>query len=120
MAAWDIAQAVDLAIAGRQLGWLEEGEFGSLLERAHALAAEHYSGWEAYACGLYAGFSFFMGDTPEREAFLSSFRQVLVAWLAGSPALAGPWASLDFPGARPRHWAPLHVDTLPGDAKTLH
>lgn len=120
MAAWDIAQAVDLAIAGRQLGWLEEGEFGTLLERAHTLAAEHYSGWEAYACGLYAGFSFFMGDTPEREAFLGSLRQALVAWLAGAPALAGPWASLDFPGARPRHWAPLHVDTLPGDAKTLH
>ena len=120
MTAWDIAQAVDLAIAGCQLGWLDENAFSDVLERAHALAAEHYASWRAYARGLYAGFSFFMGETPEREAFLGSFRQALVAWLAGAPPLAGAWASLDFPGARPRHWAPLHIDTLPGDAKTLH
>ncbi|MGQ4877586.1 DUF1266 domain-containing protein [Billgrantia sp. LNSP4103-1] len=120
MTAWDVAQAVDLAIAGRQLGWLDEAAFSGVLERAHALAAEHYGSWEAYANGLYAGFSFFMGETPEREAFLSSFRMALVAWLSGAPPLAGPWASLDFPGARPRHWAPMHIDTLPGDIKTLH
>ncbi|QTP58543.1 DUF1266 domain-containing protein [Billgrantia antri] len=120
MTAWDVAQAVDLAIAGRQLGWLDGAAFGRLLERAHALAAAHYGSWEAYARGLYAGFSFFMGETPEREGFLSGFRQALVAWLSGAPPLAGPWASLDFPGARPRHWAPMHIDTLPGDVKTLH
>ncbi|QTF93934.1 DUF1266 domain-containing protein, partial [Halomonas sp. BM-2019] len=120
MAAWDVAQAVDLAIAARQLGWLEERAFLAVLERAHALAATHYSGWEAYARGLHAGFSFFMGETPERENFLAGFRQALVAWLAAAPPLAGPWASLEFPGARPRHWAPLHIDTLPGDSRTLH
>ncbi|MBA2780138.1 DUF1266 domain-containing protein [Billgrantia kenyensis] len=120
MTAWDVAQAVDLAIAGRQLGWLDDAAFSAVLERAYALAEEHYGSWEAYARGLYAGFSFFMGETPERDAFLASFRQALVAWLAGSPPLAGPWASLDFPGARPRHWAPMHIDTLPGDVKTLH
>ncbi|MCH4562655.1 DUF1266 domain-containing protein [Halomonas sp. EGI 63088] len=120
MAAWDIAQAVDLAIAGRQLNWLEEPAFARVLERAHALAASHYAGWEEYARGLYAGFSFFMGETPERESFLAGFRQALVAWLSGAPPLAGPWASLDFPGARPRHWAPLHIDTLPGDTRRLH
>jgi hypothetical protein len=120
LAAWDIAQAVDLAIAARQLGWLEEAAFFRVLERAHALAAEHYGGWEEYARGLHAGFSFFMGETPEREAFLAGFRQALVAWLTASPPLAGPWASLDFPGARPRHWAPLHIDTLPGDTRALH
>ncbi|KAA0011246.1 DUF1266 domain-containing protein [Billgrantia pellis] len=120
MTAWDVAQAVDLAIAGRQLGWLDGAAFGGVLERAYALAAEHYGSWEAYARGLYAGFSFFMGETPEREAFLAGFRQALVAWLSGAPPLAGPWASLDFPGARPRHWAPLHIDTLPGDIRTLH
>jgi hypothetical protein len=120
MTAWDLAQAVDLAIAGRQLGWLEDAAFAGVLERAHALAAEHYGSWEAYARGLYAGFSFFMGETPEREGFLSGFRQALVAWLSGAPPLAGSWASLDFPGARPRHWAPMHIDTLPGDVKTLH
>ncbi|MFQ3786804.1 DUF1266 domain-containing protein [Halomonas sp. A29] len=120
MTAWDVAQAVDLAIAGRQLGWLDDAAFSSVLERAHALAAEHYSSWEAYARGLYAGFSFFMGETSEREGFLGGFRQALVAWLSGAPPLAGPWASLDFPGASPRHWAPMHIDTLPGDVKTLH
>ncbi|ATJ83459.1 DUF1266 domain-containing protein [Halomonas beimenensis] len=120
LTAWDLAQAVDLAIAGRQLGWLEEAAFLRVLERAHALAARHYGGWEEYARGLYAGFSFFMGETPEREAFLGGFRQALVGWLAAAPPLAGPWASLDFPGARPRHWAPMHVDTLPGDGHQLH
>jgi len=120
MAAWDVAQVVDLAIAARQLGWLEEGAFVAVLERAHGLAAAHYSGWEAYARGLYAGFSFFMGETPERESFLAGFRQALIAWLTAAPPLVGPWASLEFPGARPRHWAPMHVDTLPGDSRTLH
>lgn len=120
MAAWDVAQVVDLTIAARQLGWLDEAEFVALLERAHALAAAHYAGWEEYARGLLAGFSFFMGETPERDAFLSGFRQALVAWLSAAPPLAGPWASLDFPGARPRHWAPMHIDTLPGDTRTLH
>ncbi|MCE8015856.1 DUF1266 domain-containing protein [Halomonas sp. MCCC 1A17488] len=120
MTAWDVAQAVDLAIAGRQLGWLDGTAFSRVLERAHALAAEHYGSWEAYARGLYAGFSFFMGETSERKSFLDGFRQALVAWLSGAPPLAGPWASLDFPGARPRHWAPMHIDTLPGDVKTLH
>lgn len=120
MTAWDIAQSVDLAIAGRQLGWLDEAEFAAVLERATRLAAEHYGGWLAYARGLYAGFSFFMGETEERTAFLTSFREALVAWLTAAPPLAGAWASLDFPGARPRHWAPMHIDTLPGDMRTLH
>lgn len=120
MAAWDIAQAVDLAIAARQLDWLEESAFNVLLERAMQLAATHYSGWSAYARGLYAGFSFFMGETEERAAFLAGFREALVAWLTGAPPLVGAWASLDFPGARPGHWAALHIDTLSGDARTLH
>ncbi len=120
LTAWDISQAVDLAIAGRQLGWLAASDFVSLLERAHALAAAHYGGWEEFARGLYAGFSFFMGETPEREAFLAGFRQALVAWLTAAPPLAGPWASLDYPGARPSHWAPMHIDTLPGDTRALH
>ncbi|WP_431023853.1 DUF1266 domain-containing protein [Halomonas sp. H5] len=120
MTAWDIAQAVDLAIAGRQLGWLDAEAFGAVLDRALTLAQAHYSGWESYARGLYAGFAFFMGETEEREQYLTSFREALVAWLSGAPPLAGSWASLDFPGARPRHWAPMHIDTLPGDARTLH
>ena len=120
MTAWDVAQAVDLAIAARQLNWLDEAAFAAALERAMRLAGEHYGGWSAYARGLYAGFSFFMGETAERADFLASFREALVAWLTGAPPLAGAWASLDFPGARPRHWAPMHIDTLPGDARTLH
>ncbi|MFC3282419.1 DUF1266 domain-containing protein [Litchfieldella rifensis] len=120
MTAWDVAQTVDLAIAGRQLGWLNEARFAAILDEALALAEAHYSGWQEYARGLYAGFAFFMGETEERESYLRSFREALVAWITGAPPLAGAWASLDFPGARPRHWAPLHIDTLPGDARTLH
>ncbi|XKH60984.1 DUF1266 domain-containing protein [Halomonas sediminis] len=120
MAAWDVAQLVDLTIAGRQLGWLSATEFAAQLEKAYALAANHYAGWEDYARGMYAGFSFFMGETPERESFLAGFRQALIAWLSGAPPLAGAWTSLDFPGAKPRHFAPLHIDTLPGDFRTLH
>jgi hypothetical protein len=120
MTAWDLAQAVDLTIAARQLGWLNEAAFVARLERAYSLAESHYSGWEDYALGLFAGFSFFMGETPERESFLSGMRQALVAWLTAAPPLSGPWASLDFPGTRPRHWAPMHIDTLPGDGRQLH
>lgn len=120
LCAWDIAQAMDLAIAGRQLGWLSVDDFRSMLERGYSLASQHYAGWQDYAQGLYAGFSFFMGETDERESFLESFRQALMTWLTAAPPLAGSWASLDFPGARPRHWAPLHIDTLPGDGRTLH
>lgn len=120
MTAWDVAQVVDLAIAGRQLGWLGEARFAEILDSAMALAETQYAGWSEYARGLYAGFAFFMAETEEREAFLKSFRDALVAWLTGAPPLAGAWASLDFPGARPRHWAPLHIDTLPGDIRTLH
>jgi len=120
LAAWDIAQAVDLAVAGRCLGWLDAGGFSARLDSALRLAQQHYGNWRGYAQGLYAGFSFFMGETAERDTLLDGFSQALTAWLSGAPPLAGSWASLDFPGARPRHWAPLHVDTLPGDARTLH
>ncbi|MDN6179789.1 MAG: DUF1266 domain-containing protein [Halomonas subglaciescola] len=120
MAAWDIAQTVDLAIAGRELGWLNAAQLARILERAYALAEKHYADWQAYAEGIYAGFSFFMGETDERESFLAGLRHALVAWRCGAPVLAGAWASLDFPGSKPRHFAPLHVDTLPGDRRTLH
>lgn len=120
MAAWDVAQLVDLAIAARQLGWLDSVAFAKVLDSAYQLAADHYAGWQEYAMGMYAGFSFFMGETPERESFLAGFRQALVAWVCGAPVLAGPWVSLDFPGNKPRHFAPLHIDTLPGDQRTLH
>ncbi|WP_201745084.1 DUF1266 domain-containing protein [Aidingimonas lacisalsi] len=120
MAAWDAAQAVDLAMAGRQLGWLSADDFNAYLDASAALAEAHYGEWSAYAAGLYAGFAFFMAETDERDTFLLRFREALVAWLTGAPPLAGPWASLDFPGARPHHWAPMHIDTLLGDAHTLH
>lgn len=120
MTAWDIAQAVDIAVAGRSLDWLSREAFSGVLDGAQRIAQRHYGNWRDYAHGLYAGFSFFMGETDEREALLDNFRQALVAWLSGAPPLAGSWASLDFPGARPRHWAPMHIDTLPGDARTLH
>ncbi|MCI0510621.1 uncharacterized protein DUF1266 [Chromohalobacter marismortui] len=120
MAAWDVAQAVDLAIAGRQMEWLSAQAFDHLVERAAHLAQTHYASWYDYARGLFAGFSFFMGETDEREAFLQGFSEALTAWLTAAPPMAGSWASLDFPGAPPRHWAPLHIDTLPGDVRTLH
>ncbi|MFG6667908.1 YbeU/YbeR family protein [Halomonas sp. HNIBRBA4712] len=120
MAAWDIAQLMDLAIAGRQLDWLDRSAFTRIQDRAYQLADAHYAGWQEYAAGMYAGFSFFMGETAERAEFLAGFRQALTGWLSGAPILAGPWTSLDFPGTRPRHFAPLHIDTLPGDQRILH
>lgn len=120
LTAWDIAQLVDLAMAGRQLDWLDAGELEHYLEAATRLAEHHYGSWQAYAEGLYSGFGFFMDDTPEREAFLARFREALNAWLTATPLLAGPWASLDFPGRSGRHWTPLHVDVLPGEPHRLH
>ncbi|GED43854.1 DUF1266 domain-containing protein [Cobetia marina] len=120
MAAWDIAQLVDLAIAGRQLGWLDAATFTAYLDSAHAMARAHYGSWKEYARGLFAGYAFFMGDTDQRDSFLRGFRDVLIQWLTAAPPLAGPWASLDFPGARPGHWPALHLDTLSGDARLLH
>lgn len=120
MTAWDLAQAVDLAIAGRSLDWLSKADFVEILEQALALAKRHYGDWRDYARGMYAGFSFFMGETEERENFLDTFRKSLMAWLSGAPPLAGAWASLDFPGARPRHWSSMHIDTLPENVRTLH
>ncbi|GAB2794985.1 hypothetical protein GCM10027040_21690 [Halomonas shantousis] len=120
MTAWDVAQVVDLATAGRQVGWLSRERFEAYLEASVKLAQAHYGDWREYARGLYTGYAFFMGETPDRESFLASFREALIGWLTGAPPLSGPWSSLDFPGARPRHWAPVHIDTLPGDARTLH
>lgn len=120
LTAWDIAQLVDLAMAGRQLDWLDAGEFTHYLEVASRLAEKHYGSWQAYAEGLYSGFGFFMDDTPERETFLVRFREALDAWLTATPLLAGSWASLDFPGQTGRHWTPFHVDVLPGEPHRLH
>jgi len=120
MTAWDIAQLVDLALAGRQLDWLEEDRLSHYLDAAMRLAGRHYSSWYDYAEGLYSGFGFFMDDTPEREAFLMRFREALDAWLEARPLLAGAWASLDFPGSAMTHWTSLHVDILPGEAHHLH
>ncbi|QEL10733.1 DUF1266 domain-containing protein [Kushneria phosphatilytica] len=120
MAAWDIAQLADLSAAGRQLGWLDEASMNLYLERALALAGQHYGDWTSYARGLYAGYSFFMMGVPERPRFLEELGNALMMWLCGTPPLAGPWASLDFPGASARHWPPLHVDVLSQDRSILH
>ncbi|WP_456269948.1 DUF1266 domain-containing protein [Kushneria sp. AK178] len=120
MAAWDIAQLVDLAAAARQVGWLSVEGLHYYLDQALTLASRHYSGWWAYGRGMLAGYSFFMMATPEREQFLAEFSQAMTAWQTGLPPLAGCWASLDFPGHRLGRWPPLHADTLPGDARVLH
>lgn len=120
MAAWDIAQLVDLAAAARQLGWLKPDAFHHYLDQALMLASRHYSDWWAYGRGMLAGYSFFMVATPEREHFLTEFNQAMTAWQTGLPPLVGSWASLDFPGTRHGRWPPMHADTLPGDAHILH
>jgi hypothetical protein len=120
MTAWDVAQLVDLALAGRQLDWLDEARLSHYLDAAMRLAERHYSSWQDYAEGLYSGFGFFMDDTPERDAFLARFRQALDAWLEASPLLAGAWASLDFPGSTMTQWTSLHIDILPGEPQHLH
>lgn len=120
MTAWDVAQLVDLSLAGRQLDWLDDGQLTHYLDAAMVLAKRHYSSWRDYAEGLYSGFGFFMDDTPERETFLTRFREALTAWLDASPLLAGAWASLDFPGNPMTHWTSLHVDILAGEPHRLH
>ncbi|GHB27771.1 DUF1266 domain-containing protein [Salinicola rhizosphaerae] len=120
MTAWDAAQLVDLALAGRQLGWLDESRLGHYLDSASRLAGSRYSGWRDYAEGLFSGFAFFMDNTPERGAFLVRFREALNAWLNAEPLLAGAWASLDFPASAGSHWTPLHIDILPGEPEHLH
>lgn len=120
LTAWDVAQLVDLALAGRQLQWLDEEQLSRYLDAATELAGRHYGNWRDYAKGLYSGFAFFMDDTPERAAFLTRFRQALDAWLTAKPLLAGAWASLDFPAGPGRHWTPLHIDILPGEPEHLH
>ncbi|WP_106477287.1 DUF1266 domain-containing protein [Phytohalomonas tamaricis] len=120
MAAWDIAQLVDLAVAGRQLDWLTPEEFHAYLEHALALTRRHYGGWHEYARGLYTGYAFFMMDMPDRARILHEFRQALKSWLSGAPPLSGAWSTLDFPGALASRWPPVHIDMLPGDARTLH
>ncbi|WP_251976806.1 DUF1266 domain-containing protein [Salinicola avicenniae] len=120
LAAWDVAQLVDLTLAGRQLGWLDDEQLNTYLNAAMDLAGRHYGSWQDYAEGLYSGFGFFMDDTPERDAFLSRFREALNAWLTATPLLAGAWASLDFPAGHGRHWTPLHIDVLPHAAGYLH
>jgi len=108
------------AIAGRQLGWLDDATFTAYLDSAYAMARDHYGSWKEYARGLFAGYAFFMGDTDQRDSFLRGFRDALIQWLTAAPPLAGAWSSLDFPGARPGHWPALHLDVLSGDARTLH
>lgn len=120
MAAWDIAQLVDLATTGRQLDWLDDAALERYLDTALTLARTHYASWDSYAKGLFSGFGFFMDDIPERESFLKAFREALHAWLTANPLLAGPWASLDFAGRADRHWTPLHVDVLVGEPRQMH
>lgn len=120
MAAWDIAQLVDLAAAGRQLDWLSAEQLTHYLDKALLLVSQHYSDWWSYGRGMLAGYSFFMMGTPERDHFLAEFNMAMTAWLTGLPPLAGPWASLDFPGAQAHRWPFMHADTLPGDVRILH
>ncbi|WP_239495261.1 DUF1266 domain-containing protein [Salinicola halophilus] len=120
MTAWDVAQLVDLATTGRELGWVDDAKLGDCLDAALRLARAHYASWRAYAEGLYSGFGFFMDDTPERASFLESFREALNAWLTAEPLLAGPWASLDFTGREGGRWTPTHVDVLIGEPQRMH
>ncbi|WP_245391888.1 DUF1266 domain-containing protein [Salinicola aestuarinus] len=119
MTAWDIAQLVDLGTTGRELGWVDDAQLHGYLDAALRLARARYASWQAYAEGLYSGFGFFMDDTPERDAFLNSFREALNAWLVADPLLAGPWASLDFSSTGGR-WTPMHVDVLIGEPRRVH
>ena len=60
-----IAASTVISAGGRLpavVAWLDAEAFGEVLDRALGLAQSHYSGWESYARGLYAGFAFFAPD----------------------------------------------------------
>ncbi|MGJ8523263.1 hypothetical protein R84981_001960 [Carnimonas sp. R-84981] len=120
LAAWDIAQLVDLASAGVSVGWLTPDQLSHYLELAEGLASRHYSGWQEYAHGLLAGVSFFMAGDSEQQGVVAEMKQALVAWLSGAPPLSGSWSCLTFPGQSDDRWPSMHIDTLGGDRYTLH
>ncbi|WP_025733805.1 YbeU/YbeR family protein [Carnimonas nigrificans] len=120
LAAWDIAQLVDLACAGVSVGWLDRDQLSSYLALAETLAATHYSGWQDYASGLLAGAGFFMPEEAEQQGVISELRQALIAWLTGVSPWFGCWSCLTFPGQPDQGWPSRHIDVLSADHYTLH
>ncbi|WP_162299639.1 YbeU/YbeR family protein [Marinospirillum perlucidum] len=104
LTAWDMAQLVDLAVAGYQLDWLSDAELREWLGKARSLITREYTGWSDFAQALLAGYNFFMHETEKREELLEVFSQRLLSLLIAVPAQAGLWYTLAWPGDRQPAW----------------
>lgn len=119
LCAWDLVQLIDLAVAGYQLGWLDQQELALWLEKTQQLLTQSYTGWSDFAGALLAGYNFFMNEGPQRGELLEVFSQRLLGLLIAVPPQAGLWSTLHWPGAPARRWQDTsHAHLAP--KKRLH
>ncbi|SFX00432.1 YbeU/YbeR family protein [Marinospirillum alkaliphilum] len=104
LAAWDMVQLVDLAVAGYQLDWLDDAELLDWLARIRGLITREYHGWADFARALLAGYNFFMNESDNRAELLEVFSQRLLSLLIAVPPQGGLWYTLAWPGERQRDW----------------
>lgn len=115
LTAWDVAQMIDLAIAGYQIGWLTHMQLEHWLETGCQLAGQQYAGWVEYAEALLAGFYFFASDPDEHHQQLEHFSRRILTLLIGLPPLYGVWLTLPwvghqaFPSASILHTSPSRL-----------
>lgn len=114
LTAWDMAQLVDLAVAGYQVDWLDEEALLSWLAKAREQITSEYTGWADFARALLAGYNFFMNETENRAELLEVFSQRLLSLLIAVPAQAGLWYTLAWPGDRQRSWSQSATPSLTG------
>ncbi|SFB78869.1 Protein of unknown function [Marinospirillum celere] len=104
LTAWDMAQLVDLAVAGYQVDWLDEEALQQWLAKVRKQITSEYHGWADFAQALLAGYNFFMNETENRDELLDIFSQRLLSLLVAVPAQAGLWYTLAWPGEKQGSW----------------
>ncbi len=119
LTAWDLAQAVDLAIAGRQLDWLGEADFLSRLRRAMPWRPVITGAGRSTREASMPVFPSSWGRPPSARPFWAAFAR---PWRAGSPPRRR-WRGLGrvwiFP-VRVRAIGRRCMWILPGDERLLH
>lgn len=119
LTAWDMAQLVDLAVAGYQLGWLDDAQLHEWLARVREQLLANYTGWASMAEALLAGYHFFMNEGEQRQGLVDVFSQRLLSLLIAVPAQAGLWYTLAWPGDRQTGWE-RHSTSLKTSGRRLH
>lgn len=119
LTAWDMAQLVDLAIAGYQVNWLSAAELKDWLARVRQLLVQEYSGWDEFALALLAGYNFFMPESSRRAEQLEIFSQRLLSLLVAVPPQVGLWYTLAWPGDKNRKWEQAAI-VLSSGQQRLH